>query len=113
MKKGRKQKAEREHSQAESNVHNAGGLPTAYSRLPTVLYEPNIYLYDKYPGGVGFSEPLFRMNANLLANTKKLIENCPCLSGCPSCVGPPGEVGEKGKSVALMILEKLIRAGSQ
>ncbi|HEV2232835.1 MAG TPA: DEAD/DEAH box helicase [Terriglobia bacterium] len=77
------------------------------------IYEPNIYLYDKYPGGVGFSEPLFRMSANLLANTKKLIENCPCLAGCPSCVGPPGEVGEKGKAVALMILEKLTRVGSQ
>ncbi len=75
------------------------------SRNP--IFEPNLYLYDKYPGGVGFSEPLFRMSASLLANTKKLIENCPCLSGCPSCVGPPGEVGEKGKAVALAILGKL------
>src|SRR5579859_4226561 len=110
---GRNQKAERKHSKAESNAHNAGSLPTAYSRLPTVLYEPNIYLYDKYPGGVGFSEPLFRMSANLLANTKKLIENCPCLAGCPSCVGPPGEVGPKGKAVALMILEKLTMVDGQ
>lgn len=75
------------------------------SRNP--MFEPNVYLYDQYPGGVGFSEPLFRMSASLLANTKKLIENCPCLMGCPSCVGPPGEVGERGKEVALSILEKL------
>ena len=109
----RKQKAEGEHSQAESNEHKAAGLPTRNSRLPTVLYEPNIYLYDKFPGGVGFSEPLFRMSSNLLANTKKLIENCPCLAGCPSCVGPPGEVGEKGKAAALMILEKLTSASGQ
>jgi len=109
----RKQKAEGEHSQAESKMHNADGLPAAYRRLPAVLYEPNIYLYDKYPGGVGFSEPLFRMSTNLLANTKKLIENCPCLAGCPSCVGPPGEVGPKGKAVALTILEKLTRVGTQ
>jgi DEAD/DEAH box helicase domain-containing protein len=71
------------------------------------IFEPNVYLYDKYPGGVGFSEPLFRMSASLLANTRKLIENCPCLTGCPSCVGPPGEVGEHGKEVALTILKKL------
>ncbi|MHB8652396.1 MAG: DEAD/DEAH box helicase [Terriglobia bacterium] len=109
----RKQKAEGDLSQAESNVHKAGTLPPAFSRLPTVLYEPNIYLYDKYPGGVGFSEPLFRMSTNLLANTKKLIENCPCLAGCPSCVGPPGEVGPKGKAVALMILEKLTMVDGQ
>ncbi len=75
------------------------------SRNP--IFEPNVYLYDKYPGGVGFSEPLFRLCGNLLANTKRLIENCPCLAGCPSCVGPPGEVGEKGKEVALAILQRL------
>ena len=73
----------------------------------TSIFEPNIYLYDKYPGGVGLSEPLFRMSETLLENTYKLISNCSCLSGCPSCVGPVGEVGEKGKEVALAILKKL------
>ena len=76
-------------------------------RTRNPIFEPNVYLYDKYPGGVGFSEPLFRMSTNLLANTKKLIENCPCLTGCPSCVGPPGEVGPRGKDVALSILKEL------
>jgi DEAD/DEAH box helicase domain-containing protein len=71
------------------------------------LFEPNIYLYDKYPGGIGFSEPLFRLNETLLENTYRLIANCPCTVGCPSCVGPAGEIGEKGKEVALGILKKL------
>jgi DEAD/DEAH box helicase domain-containing protein len=71
------------------------------------IFEPNIYLYDKYPGGVGFSEPLFRMSDTLLQNTYRLIANCACPSGCPSCVGPAGEVGEKGKEVALAILKTL------
>jgi len=71
---------------------------------PRTLFEPNIYLYDKYPGGIGFSEPLYRMNERLLANTLNLIANCSCQSGCPSCVGPAGEVGEKGREVALAIL---------
>jgi DEAD/DEAH box helicase domain-containing protein len=73
-----------------------------------LLFEPNLYLYDKYPGGVGFSEPLFRMSDTLLENTYKLIAACPCSSGCPSCVGPAGEIGEKGKEVALTILKKLL-----
>jgi DEAD/DEAH box helicase domain-containing protein len=77
------------------------------SRSPRVFFEPNIYLYDKYPGGVGFSEPLFRLSETLLENTYKLIANCPCPAGCPSCVGPAGEIGEKGKEVALEILRKL------
>ena len=76
-------------------------------------FESNIYLYDKYPGGVGFSEPLFRMSGTLLENTYRLIAGCPCPSGCPSCVGPAGEVGEKGKEVALAILKKLSVASGQ
>jgi DEAD/DEAH box helicase domain-containing protein len=84
----------------------------ARARL-TKMFEPNIYLYDKYPGGVGFSEPLFRMSESLLENTRRLIENCPCPSGCPSCVGPVGEVSEKGKEVALAILRGLAGASGQ
>jgi DEAD/DEAH box helicase domain-containing protein len=76
----------------------------------TKIFEPNIYLYDKYPGGIGFSEPLFRLCASLLENTQRLISNCACESGCPSCVGPAGEVGEKGKEVALAILSRILEA---
>jgi DEAD/DEAH box helicase domain-containing protein len=71
-------------------------------------FEPNIYLYDKYPGGIGFSEPLYRMSGDLLENTRRLISNCPCPTGCPSCVGPAGEVGEKGKEVALSLLRLIL-----
>jgi DEAD/DEAH box helicase domain-containing protein len=70
-------------------------------------YEPNIFLYDNYPGGIGFSEPLYRLHNELLRKSRKLIEDCPCLEGCPSCVGPSGEVGVKGKEVALSILERI------
>jgi len=80
--------------------------PSPQSLAP-VSFEPNIYLYDAYPGGIGFSEPLFRLSEELLEKTRQLIENCPCVSGCPSCVGPAGEVGEKGKEVALAILQEL------
>jgi DEAD/DEAH box helicase domain-containing protein len=76
-------------------------------QVPVVVFEPNIYLYDKYPGGVGLSEPLFRLCDSLLEKTLRLISNCPCPNGCPSCVGPMGEVGEKGKEVALEILRRL------
>jgi DEAD/DEAH box helicase domain-containing protein len=72
------------------------------------IFEPNIYLYDSYPGGVGLSEPLFRMSGSLLEKTHKLISECPCPTGCPSCVGPIGEIGEKGKEVALEILRRMV-----
>jgi DEAD/DEAH box helicase domain-containing protein len=71
------------------------------------LFEPNLYLYDAYPGGIGFSEPLFRAHALLLGKTRELIAACPCENGCPSCVGPAGEHAERPKEVALAILELL------
>jgi DEAD/DEAH box helicase domain-containing protein len=74
---------------------------------PRTAFEPNIYLYDKYPGGIGLSEPLYRMSERLLGNARKLIENCPCEAGCPSCVGPVGEIGKKGKEVSLAILHSI------
>ncbi len=68
------------------------------------FFEPNLYLYDAYPGGIGFSEPLFRACELLLRKTRELIEGCPCESGCPSCVGPAGEKSERVKEAALAIL---------
>ena len=69
--------------------------------------EPNLYLYDSYPGGVGQSAPLYRMSDRLLRQTAELIEGCGCDSGCPACVGPVGEIGEKGKQAAAAILLSL------
>jgi DEAD/DEAH box helicase domain-containing protein len=67
-------------------------------------FEPNLYLYDVYPGGIGQSAPLFRLTPLLLRRTWELIDSCGCPHGCPSCVGPVGEVGERGKEAALRFL---------
>jgi DEAD/DEAH box helicase domain-containing protein len=67
-------------------------------------YEPNIFIYDNYPGGIGLSEPLYRLHRRLLAESLTLVASCACVDGCPSCVGPVGEVGSRGKEVALALL---------
>ena len=69
---------------------------------------PRIFLYDAYPGGIGFSAPLWGMQAELLSKTSALIAGCPCDTGCPACVGPIGETGPLAKRVALRILEHLL-----
>jgi DEAD/DEAH box helicase domain-containing protein len=71
------------------------------------FYEPNLYLFDAYPGGIGFSEPLFRMHDGLVQKTRELIQACPCESGCPSCVGPAGDLAPRAKETALAILDRL------
>jgi DEAD/DEAH box helicase domain-containing protein len=70
--------------------------------------EPNIFIYDNYPGGIGFSQPLYAMHDELLARTRDLIAGCPCESGCPSCVGPEGNTGPLAKAVASEILDMLV-----
>ena len=77
------------------------------------LFEPNLYLYDAYPGGIGFSEPLFRAHDLLMQETRELISACTCDSGCPSCVGPAGDLVPRAKEAALAILDRLIARSAQ
>ncbi len=79
----------------------AGGAP---------VFEPNLYLYDSYPGGIGQSEPLFRLRDRLLKAAAEMIAACGCEHGCPSCVGAPGETGEGGKDGARRIASALLTA---
>jgi DEAD/DEAH box helicase domain-containing protein len=72
------------------------------------FFQPTLYLYDAYPGGIGLSEPLFRLHDLLISRTRELIRGCACEKGCPSCVGPAGETGEHAKEVALAILDRLL-----
>ncbi len=65
---------------------------------------PRIFIYDAYPGGIGFSAPLFNMQRDLLTRTFGLISGCGCDSGCPTCVGPIGMAGPLAKTVALRLL---------
>jgi DEAD/DEAH box helicase domain-containing protein len=71
------------------------------------FFEPNLYLFDAYPGGIGFSEPLFRAHELLVRKTRELIRACPCEQGCPSCVGPTGDLAPRTKEAALAILDRL------
>ena len=66
---------------------------------------PTIYIYERYPGGVGYSEKLFHAHQQIVSEAITLIENCACPAGCPSCVGPELEVGEKGKTSAIALLK--------
>lgn len=50
---------------------------------------PTIFLYDRYPGGLGYAEKGYDMVQELLESCLNLIHECPCEDGCPSCVGIP------------------------
>jgi DEAD/DEAH box helicase domain-containing protein len=70
-------------------------------------FEPDLFLFDRYPGGIGQSQPLYKLSDKLLAGAFDVLRSCACDAGCPACVGPIGEVGERGKEAALQILTEL------
>jgi DEAD/DEAH box helicase domain-containing protein len=82
-------------------------MQDAISANAKEFFEPNLYLFDAYPGGIGFSEPLFRTHALLMQKTRELISACTCEQGCPSCVGPAGDLAPRAKEAALAILDRL------
>jgi DEAD/DEAH box helicase domain-containing protein len=81
---------------------------TEHAAAQTGTWEPDLFLYDRFPGGIGHSQPLFEMRERLLRGALELVEACPCEAGCPGCVGPIGEVGEDGKRHSQAVLRNLL-----
>ncbi|MBF6613828.1 MAG: DUF1998 domain-containing protein, partial [Chloroflexi bacterium] len=74
--------------------------------------QSTIFLYDSYPGGIGFSRKLFDMHTALLEAAGELISACPCEDGCPACVGPAMEIGPGGKKHTLELVNGLLVAAT-
>jgi DEAD/DEAH box helicase domain-containing protein len=81
---------------------------------------PTIFVYDKYPGGLGFAQKVFEIIEPVVEGCWVLIDSCECEDGCPSCVGSPipvyaqqgADTEIKGripdKEAALVILHDLL-----
>jgi DEAD/DEAH box helicase domain-containing protein len=72
--------------------------------------QPTLYLYDAVPGGVGLTERLFALTAELIRACRGAVESCACTDGCPACVGPAIEVGARGKQTVIELLAGLSAA---
>ena len=70
--------------------------------------KPSVIIYDMAPAGVGLSERLFQVHADLITNAYDLVTHCECQDGCPGCVGPAGENGIGGKNEVISILKQLM-----
>ena len=96
-------------SRDSKGIYSSYDAPEEISEEKMGLFEPTLFLYDNYPGGIGFSPQLFDDTSALLEKTMNLISKCECHYGCPSCVGPTKEVGEKSKEVALALLKEILK----
>jgi DEAD/DEAH box helicase domain-containing protein len=70
---------------------------------------PTLYLYDNFPGGVGYSQVLYRIYREVFQAAREVITRCGCSGGCPSCVGPTHQFSESGKAHALQLLEVILK----
>ena len=48
-----------------------------------------VFFYVCHPGGIGLSRKGFSLIGELLAQTERIVRECPCETGCPSCVHSP------------------------
>ncbi|HHY45817.1 MAG TPA: DEAD/DEAH box helicase [Firmicutes bacterium] len=81
---------------------------------------PTLFIYDRYPGGVGFSQKAYSLIEDVMASALDIVHECPCENGCPSCVGAPEvpfrqndpDASPRGKipdkEAALIILHELL-----
>src|SRR5581483_4147624 len=87
-----------------------GGLST---NLHADTLRPTIFVYDGHPGGVGIAERGFEEFEGWVADTARMVAQCPCHDGCPSCVQSPkcGNLNEMlDKAGAATLLSRLRRS---
>lgn len=63
-------------------------IGTAENLKQQVIGLPTLFLFDRYPGGVGLSDRLFEVKQEILQSSLQRVRECQCRDGCPSCVGP-------------------------
>ncbi len=80
---------------------------------PLADKRPAVVLYDMVPDGIGLSEALYDMHADLMQRAYELVTHCGCPNGCPSCVGPAGINGIGGKEETTALLAALCGIGSK
>jgi DEAD/DEAH box helicase domain-containing protein len=85
---------------------DADGRPHDPERV--AAFNPTVYLYDNYPGGIGLSEPSYSRAPMLVEHALDLVASCACNVGCPACVGPSlahdEDAGRSAKSLARAVL---------
>ncbi len=69
---------------------------------------PAIYLYDRFAGGVGLARRAFGLDRQIFRAALERATHCACKEGCPACVGPSLEIGDRARSSARALLERIL-----
>ena len=49
--------------------------------------EVSLFIYDKYEGGLGYSEKIYDLIPQIVDAAIRMVGGCACEDGCPACVG--------------------------
>ena len=75
-----------------------------------------VFVYDGIPGGAGLTREAFKVARDILADTLKAIQACPCDDGCPSCVHSP-KCGSGNRPIskegAIILMRELLAPGTE
>lgn len=52
-----------------------------------IRQQVSLYIYDRYEGGLGYSEKIYDLVPQIIDNAISMIRGCACENGCPACVG--------------------------
>jgi len=74
---------------------------------------PTIFIYDSYPGGVGFARKLYDLHELLLRAALERLTLCACHHGCPSCVGSALEAGPAARASAARLLQLAVESAAK
>ncbi|AZB43292.1 DEAD/DEAH box helicase [Bacillus sp. FJAT-42376] len=80
-----------------SDLHVVSQVKASHNERPTV------FLYDRYPGGVGLSKKIFEQFHELIGESYELIFKCPCEHGCPSCIGTDGSMDSQKRDTLTLL----------
>ena len=87
------------------DLHATGMVRSPFTDRPT------LYLYDSFPGGVGFSQRIYEQFDEICESARRHLELCPCEKGCPSCVGASVESGDTARRGASWLLGQVAQGG--
>ncbi|GHH98227.1 DEAD/DEAH box helicase [Neobacillus kokaensis] len=74
--------------------------------------KPTIFFYDRYPGGIGLSEKIYKDMMNVFKETRSMIIRCQCEAGCPSCIGSDA-INETTKKDTLKIIDTFLQTSEK
>lgn len=82
-----------------NDVHVVPQVKAVHHGLPT------IFMYDRYPGGIGLAKEIFHRIDEVVVMANDLVVHCPCEDGCPSCIGTEIDISE-AKTTCTSLLQK-------